>query len=586
MVLVGDPGSGKSSLAQSLLLEWAYSPTRPLPILIELRSYTQDIGNTKSFLKYLEEGEGSVWHFSQRDLDGWLRTHDTLVIFDGLDEVFDPVRRHETTRAILRFATEYSAARVLVTSRLVGYRPQELRNGGFRHFTLQEFSDKQVQHFLNLWHDEAITIAADRASLKTRLKESIFGSRPLRELARNPLLLTMLAMLNRNQELPRDRADAYDQMSRVLLHQWDVNKFLREHGGGLGKRIGRQEKEEILRRIAGEIQTNSKVWTSNLISNERLESLVSEYLRNVLRVHQPDLGARLIIQQLRERNFILCQASAEYFAFVHRTFLEYFCASALVRRFFSTLSLKELHETFRSRSRDESWREILTLIAAMLPEAHATTLIEALLAQKRKRGSDRDFENVFLGADCWREIPEHARSDVLRRKLWYHLTAVADFKPGVAYPLDDIGTVIPHRESELLRTLTVRTRAVASIGAAFAGTSVALHWLEGCLEHKKTWAVRQAAIRALAKGWPRVPEAGRLIRSAGRLEEDENVRVTAVLEAARGWGSEPGTLEWLKELAESDLVPRVRKAAAQELAQNWSGNAEVLEFLDSLRETS
>jgi hypothetical protein len=39
-------------------------------------------------------------------------------------------------------------------------------------------------------------------------------------LASNPLLLTLMVVLNRTQELLRDRAEIYSQCSRLLLHQW------------------------------------------------------------------------------------------------------------------------------------------------------------------------------------------------------------------------------------------------------------------------------------------------------------------------------------------------------------------------------
>jgi len=44
---------------------------------------------------------------------------------------------------------------------------------------------------------------------------------PLRAaLASNPLLLTLMVVLNRTQKLQRDRAEIYSQCSRLLLHQW------------------------------------------------------------------------------------------------------------------------------------------------------------------------------------------------------------------------------------------------------------------------------------------------------------------------------------------------------------------------------
>ena len=36
----------------------------------------------------------------------------------------------------------------------------------------------------------------------------------------------MMAILNRHQELPRDRAELYNQASRILLQQWDMERTL------------------------------------------------------------------------------------------------------------------------------------------------------------------------------------------------------------------------------------------------------------------------------------------------------------------------------------------------------------------------
>jgi hypothetical protein len=54
----------------------------------------------------------------------------------------------------------------------------------------------------------------DKVRLKQRLKDAIANSKAIANLVDNPLLLTMMAILNRRQELPRDRADLYAQAAR------------------------------------------------------------------------------------------------------------------------------------------------------------------------------------------------------------------------------------------------------------------------------------------------------------------------------------------------------------------------------------
>jgi predicted NACHT family NTPase len=72
---------------------------------------------------------------------------------------------------------------------------------------------------------------------------------------------------------------------------------------------------------------------------------------------------------LRKRNFILCflgydYLGNDYYGFVHRTFLEYFCAWEFVNRFGKhTLTEEQLKtEVYEEHWQDESWHEVLRLI--------------------------------------------------------------------------------------------------------------------------------------------------------------------------------------------------------------------------------
>src|SRR5205823_11032296 len=57
------------------------------------------------------------------------------------------------------------------------------------------------------------------------LREALADSPAIRELSANPLLLTMMAVLNRVQDLPRDRGRLYERCAELLLKNWDLEKF-------------------------------------------------------------------------------------------------------------------------------------------------------------------------------------------------------------------------------------------------------------------------------------------------------------------------------------------------------------------------
>jgi predicted NACHT family NTPase len=111
---------------------------------------------------------------------------------------------------------------------------------------LQDLDDDQIGAFLDRWHEVTFDQAqkTDAESKRERLDKAIKTSKSIRQLAGNPLLLTMMAVLNRHRELPRHRVTLYHQCSELLLHQWDTERAL-DNFPGLSAEIGLREKTDI-----------------------------------------------------------------------------------------------------------------------------------------------------------------------------------------------------------------------------------------------------------------------------------------------------------------------------------------------------
>ncbi len=601
VVILGDPGAGKSSLLQYIALIWAERPLRdlslyPLPLLLELRIYARDkqAGKCQDILSFIHGGNITC-RLNQQQLHEKLRSGQVIALFDGIDEIFDSELRRDVVTDIHRFSNDYAHVQVIVTSRWLGYKAQRLRDAGFRHFMLQDLEIEQIEDFIERWHDLTFTDEADKLRKKERLIKAIQDSKAIRELAGNPLLLTMMAILNRNQELPRDRPELYNQASRVLLHQWDVERALIEDARLDPKTIDYRDKQAMLRKVAYRMQSSEKGLAGNLISATDLEAILTDYLKTI-EVEQARTVARLFINQLRTRNFILCFFGADSYGFVHRTFLEYFCAWEFVWQFkeAQTLTIEQLiNEVFGKHWQDESWHEVLRLICGMIEPKFVAEIIDFLLEQKIyiktinineslekdylkevDRGNyllqKKAFNSLLLATNCFTEVRNKRlipdASDKLLLTLKDEINQVSEpwFGSNIWFDQESANIVI---------------YSIVTIGQEDPDN---LPFLKDRSLQDKDKNIRYAALTAIVEGWKEDPDTLPWLKDRALLDESEYVRQAAVNAIAKGWKEDPDTLPWLKDRALQDENWDVRDAAVNAIIEFWKEDPDILPLLKKL----
>jgi len=276
-----------------------------------------------------------------------------------------------------------------------------------------------------------------------------------------------------------------------LLYQWDVERSLVEDSRLDPKTIDAKDKQEMLRRVAYKMQAAPEGLAGNIISAEDLENTLTAYLKNK-DFDRPKERARLIINQLRTRNFILCSLGADTYGFVHRTFLEYFCASEVVERFQKTqeISLEELKtDVFGKHWGDESWQEVLCLIAGLIAGKFTGKLIEFLIYQD---GEAQKFSNLFLAAKCLNEVRERKEIAGVESLLLERLKALTKYDLNYCYQ--------PYEE-EVSLVAEIRTQAVSAIAFTWKDDPKTLPWLKQLAQSDDDWDVRYAAVHELGGGW-------------------------------------------------------------------------------------
>ncbi|MCP5094955.1 MAG: NACHT domain-containing protein, partial [Chloroflexi bacterium] len=253
-VLLGDPGSGKSTFVNfvTLCLTGALlgktpglnALTAPLPddegndtetkqpwahgYLLPVRVVLRDFAARGLPAVGKKAGCDHLWRFVAQDLatasladyDPHLRKEllekGGLLLLDGLDEVPEASqRRVQIKDVVLDFAATFPRCRIVVTSRTYAYQQQAWQLPEFVEAELAPFSDGQIRRFVDRWYAHIGTLrqlpAADQQGRAALLKQAIFGSNRLRGLAERPLLLTLTASLHawRGGSLPEKREELY-----------------------------------------------------------------------------------------------------------------------------------------------------------------------------------------------------------------------------------------------------------------------------------------------------------------------------------------------------------------------------------------
>jgi predicted NACHT family NTPase len=442
-VILGNPGAGKSTLVQYMALRWARNPVSQLPALelplvIELRNYIENHKKSlcHNFLEYFNQATGVIGGtLNQQELHQWLTNRPSIVMFDGLDEVLDPRERENVTIDIINFSNSYPQARILVTSRLVGYQQQrqKFRDGKFGHFILQDLEAGQISRFISKWHELTFENKTDGEIKRHRLQRAIDSYPAFREIAGNPLLLTMMAILNRGEELPRDRATLYEKASELLLQRWEAEKYL-ESDDSLDpkiKKLDYRDKQEILRQVAHKIQENISIVSGDLFIGETdLQNILAEYLKEA-GFPEYQILARDLKTQLTTRSFILCFFGGDAYGFVHKTFLEYFCAWYFVWQYEKKriITLDDIKNQVLGKNwHHPAWHEVLKLMVGMVDDKFSGELLEYLIGLD---GKGNNFMNLFLAAACISDVRNRGIIGETDRKLRDKLEELVANQTGV-----------------------------------------------------------------------------------------------------------------------------------------------------------
>lgn len=430
VVVVGDPGSGKSTMLKYLTLRLSKDPNAPLPILMPLNAYARALKikniNLQNYLaEYFAgraEGVAELGTLFREALE----SGKAVILLDGLDEVQDNrAALVEKVEAFAGEAVKYGN-RVLVTSRIVGYRDAALEPKDWALYTLLDFTPEAIESFAKKWclTMEISTLgdtpeARKQAEIeRAGLLEAIQANPGVARLASNPLLLTILALIKRQGvELPKSRIKLYDRYLETLIEAWNRASALDKSAGH--KSLDYDSTLEVLGPLALRIRQENP--TAGLVNARQLKDWLTEHYTGEqwgLKQGPAREKAHEFLESVRRHSNLLVERGDGQYGFIHLTFEEALAAYGLVAA--GQVDRQKTLTYIQKHISDPAWRETILLSVGVLgliqhtPQA-AGQVVRAILNMNYDNKSPGG--NLLLAGACLEDVGSVGLGQVATRDV-------------------------------------------------------------------------------------------------------------------------------------------------------------------------
>ncbi|QRM87893.1 hypothetical protein FG167_01195 [Lacinutrix sp. WUR7] len=402
LIILGNPGSGKSIFTKFVSLKLIQSEKflfdnkkikDYIPFRIELRKYhafkkDENEGLIK-YLRFLLEIEYGFPNVLFEDIQKILAEKNTLVIFDGLDEIFDLNDKLLIKNDIENFIAQHKNARTIVTSRIIGYDDVALKEEELLKLTINNFDDKQIEEYIKNWY----LVEEDDEQIRKKEIDDFLLKRQMidSELISNPLLLSLIVILYRNNlKVPESKLEIYQSCTKTLVDKWDQSKGMEINiSDDIYKR-----KDTVFADLAyWQYKELSK--KDGKVTYQRAKNTVAESLTEKLKIAD-DFTSDLFSEQF----LLYAQKRSLYFDnnFTHKTFLEYFTAFWIFSNIEKKHKKAERDKLIKEYIISPYWHIVLELLINLIDKDQADNeIIDELIKYQLKENEESStfFLQIF-----------------------------------------------------------------------------------------------------------------------------------------------------------------------------------------------
>ena len=369
VTMTGGPGSGKTMGMKVLATKiWNWQQRREqeqklVPVLLIFAEIVEakDIAQMKAkivanlnelhFVPDAQKRQQSIEEFVTEKLE----SGELLLLIDGFDEL-QVEKRAKTAKLTNDFLRHYAKISAVLSSRTAVYEREEpFRELNPQRVKMAAFTPLAILRFLSQWQFE-------KGKSGQKLNSLIQERAHLKELASNPLMLTIIAFLysQRKYTLPDNRVGFYEECASALLEKWDTAKKVEQ-----SNRYQRHHKMDVLSRLAFE-QTSEGTGYDKEIEERKVFVSTQEEMQ---RIGLKKADYKEMVDEIVFKSGLLRSLPPNAYRFPHRTFMEFFTAYYLINQ-------KELSDVLALYSEDpKRWQEVLLLYCGLNKNKEAAKLI-------------------------------------------------------------------------------------------------------------------------------------------------------------------------------------------------------------------